>query len=96
LVDAVVEQLDALSAAEGGYAPTALVVCNTVDRARAVYIQLQKALAGRGAVDCDLLIGRARPLDRQAVQVVWPCARSAAATCHRRNVSRSPICAMPA
>ena len=44
------------------------MVCNTVDRARAVHTLLQKALAGRGGVDCDLLIGRARPLDRQAVQ----------------------------
>ena len=64
LADAAVEQLDALAAAQREYAPTALVVCNTVDRARAVHTLLQKTLA----VDCDLLIGRTRLLDRQAVQ----------------------------
>lgn len=66
LADAVVEHLDVLHTERRQFAPTALVVCNTVDRARAVHTLLQKALPD--AEGCDLLIGRTRLIDRQAVQ----------------------------
>jgi CRISPR-associated endonuclease/helicase Cas3 len=55
----------------GAGAPTALVVCNTVDRARAVHsllAQPDKADGGHPEWVCDLLIGRSRPLDRQGLQ----------------------------
>jgi CRISPR-associated endonuclease/helicase Cas3 len=68
----------------GGYAPTALVVCNTVDRARAVHARLEKALSSRRPVvqaDCDLLIGRSRPLDRPTLQ---------ARTLRRFGIGRAP------
>lgn len=71
LVDTVVEHLGALAkVADTAEAPTALVVCNTVDRARLVHTQLHKALAARGFVEaeCVLLVGRTRPLDRPTVQ----------------------------
>jgi CRISPR-associated endonuclease/helicase Cas3 len=56
------------------WAPTVLVVCNTVARARAVHeLIVQDASTGRArtahpAVDCELLIGRTRPLDRPGLQ----------------------------
>jgi CRISPR-associated endonuclease/helicase Cas3 len=52
-----------------GYSPAALVVCNTVDRARAVHTHLTTLLTAKGAsdVDHDLLIGRSRPIDRAAL-----------------------------
>ena len=71
LMDTVVEHLGALAeVADTANAPTAVVVCNTVDRARLVHTQLQKVLAVRGSVEaeCALLIGRTRPLDRPTVQ----------------------------
>jgi CRISPR-associated endonuclease/helicase Cas3 len=55
----------------GAWASTALVVCNTVDRARAVHALITQDVARRGgpaAVDCDLLIGRSRPADRSRLQ----------------------------
>ena len=54
-----------------GAAPTVLVVCNTVDRARAVHALLDKQTTARSApldADCDLLIGRSRPVDRPHLQ----------------------------
>ena len=54
-----------------GPAPAVLVVCNTVDRARAVHNLLRRQLAGAKATaeaDCDLLIGRSRPIDRLHLQ----------------------------
>jgi CRISPR-associated endonuclease/helicase Cas3 len=51
-----------------GWASSVLVVCNTVDRARAVYTLLDKAARarrGEASVDVDLLIGRSRPFDRR-------------------------------
>lgn len=52
-----------------GQAPVVAVVCNTVDRARAVHTELGKQIARRGAeVDCELLIGRSRPIDRTGLQ----------------------------
>lgn len=56
------------------WAPTVLVVCNTVARARAVHdLIVRDTTAGRTrnerpAVDCELLIGRTRPLDRPGLQ----------------------------
>ena len=47
------------------------MVCNTVDRARAVHERLGRLLAAPGAgieADCELLIGRTRPLDRPDLQ----------------------------
>jgi CRISPR-associated endonuclease/helicase Cas3 len=64
LAGTVVDRLTALDGAGEG-APVALVVCNTVDRAREVHIQLRKTLA---PADCELLIGRSRPLDRGDLQ----------------------------
>jgi CRISPR-associated endonuclease/helicase Cas3 len=55
----------------GGAAPTVLVVCNTVDRARAVHALLFKQSSARTApleADCHLLIGRSRPVDRPHLQ----------------------------
>lgn len=52
------------------WAPTVLIVCNTVDRARAVFEQLQRGVAAPGprhvstVPEIDLLIGRSRPVDR--------------------------------
>ncbi|GIJ49421.1 hypothetical protein Val02_63070 [Virgisporangium aliadipatigenens] len=46
-----------------GWAPTVLVVCNTVDRARTVHSLIDKAVRTEPA-DVDLLIGRSRPADR--------------------------------
>lgn len=60
----VTERLAALDGAEEG-AAVALVVCNTVDRAREVHTQLRKTHAD---ADCELLIGRSRPLDRGDLQ----------------------------
>ncbi len=54
-----------------GPAPTVLVVCNTVDRARAVHTLLNKQTTARTApleADCHLLIGRSRPVDRPDLQ----------------------------
>ncbi len=49
----------------GGRAPAVLVVCNTVDRARAVHDELVKNQgAGAAGLDVELLIGRSRPVDR--------------------------------
>ncbi|MGF1653050.1 MAG: type I-U CRISPR-associated helicase/endonuclease Cas3 [Actinomycetales bacterium] len=62
------------SATGHDWAPTVLVVCNTVARARAVHeLIVQDTTAGRArtahpAVDCELLIGRTRPLDRPGLQ----------------------------
>jgi CRISPR-associated endonuclease/helicase Cas3 len=70
LVRIVLDRVAALANADGP-APTAAVVCNTVNRAREVHTLLQKALAARGSVveaDFELLVGRSRPLDRPAVQ----------------------------
>jgi CRISPR-associated endonuclease/helicase Cas3 len=64
LVLTVTERLGAFDAAVVE-APVALVVCNTVDRAREVHTQVNKALAD---ADCELLIGRSRPLDRDELQ----------------------------
>jgi CRISPR-associated endonuclease/helicase Cas3 len=72
LATAAVEQLAFLAGlAAPDVAPRALVVCNTVDRARAVHDQVRKLLSGPKAAvqaDCDLLIGRSRPIDRPALQ----------------------------
>lgn len=51
----------------GGQAPVVAVVCNTVDRARAVHGMLTK-LVDPSEVETELLIGRSRPLNRQQVQ----------------------------
>ena len=70
MVDAVVDSVHAL-ASLGGWPPTALVVCNTVDRARAVYAELHARTSARKEhldADCDLLIGRCRPVSRAEVQ----------------------------
>lgn len=64
LAGTVTDQLAALDGAGEG-APVALVVCNTVDRAREVHTHLRKTLAD---ADCELLIGRSRPLDRGDLQ----------------------------
>ena len=71
MADVAVEQCRALGATTEGGAPTVLVVCNTVDRARAVHGLLLRQLAGKGVSvegDCELLIGRARPIDRPDLQ----------------------------
>lgn len=60
-----------LAAHSGGdTAPTALVVCNTVNRARAVHEILTRAIVGGPdpIESPDLLIGRSRPLDREGLQ----------------------------
>ncbi|GIE91581.1 type I-G CRISPR-associated helicase/endonuclease Cas3g [Actinoplanes regularis] len=71
LAATTVEQLVALTEqSPPNVAAAVLVVCNTVDRARAVHDQLGKLLAGSKAVvqaDCDLLIGRSRPIDRPSL-----------------------------
>jgi CRISPR-associated endonuclease/helicase Cas3 len=69
LAEAAVQQLTTLAGhgSPQGLAPAVLVVCNTVERARAVHELLRKQLSGRKAAvqaDCDLLIGRSRPIDR--------------------------------
>lgn len=53
-----------------GPAPTVLVVCNTVDRARAVHAVLCKQTTRTARLDaeCHLLIGRSRPVDRPHLQ----------------------------
>ena len=69
LADTVIERLTAHPAGE--WAPTVLVVCNTVDRARAVHTLLSRRFTGRTPgvdADCELLIGRSRPLDRPGLQ----------------------------
>ncbi|GEL17531.1 type I-G CRISPR-associated helicase/endonuclease Cas3g [Pseudonocardia asaccharolytica] len=73
LAETTLERVGTLTAKASmeGAAPVAAVVCNTVDRARAVHTLLRKLLTGRGAVveaDCELLIGRSRPIDRPNVQ----------------------------
>ncbi len=73
LADTVLDECAGLVGAGSppGRAPTALVVCNTVDRARAVHALLVRQLSTRPATlaaDCDLLIGRSRPLDRPDLQ----------------------------
>ena len=53
---------------QGTRAPAVLVVCNTVDRARAVHTLIDKQSRGpdgAARADVDLLIGRSRPLDRK-------------------------------
>lgn len=62
LVQAVTEQVQALT---GIGAPVALVVCNTINRAREVHSLLAKTLTD---ADVELLIGRSRPLDRADLQ----------------------------
>jgi CRISPR-associated endonuclease/helicase Cas3 len=69
LADTVTDQLARHTG--GGWAATALVVCNTVDRARAVHTLLTHRFTGRTArteADYELLIGRSRPLDRPGMQ----------------------------
>ncbi|MDQ1288044.1 MAG: CRISPR-associated endonuclease/helicase Cas3 [Actinomycetota bacterium] len=63
-VDAVTSLLTTGSST--GFAPTALVVCNTVDRARAVHQHLIKLAGAKDTPDIapELLIGRSRPIDR--------------------------------
>ncbi|HEY6797637.1 MAG TPA: type I-U CRISPR-associated helicase/endonuclease Cas3 [Kineosporiaceae bacterium] len=73
LAETAVDRLTSLATGQtpGGQAPVAAVVCNTVDRARAVHALLVKLLAGRAAAieaDCELLIGRSRPIDRPELQ----------------------------
>jgi CRISPR-associated endonuclease/helicase Cas3 len=68
LATAATRAVDQLSHVEGAtHPPVVLVVCNTVDRARAVHDRLAKELTpkdGSPSVDCELLIGRSRPADR--------------------------------
>ena len=64
LAGALAQQLSTLDGSRAG-AAVALVVCNTVDRAREVHSVLSKTLTD---ADCDLLIGRSRPLDRPDLQ----------------------------
>ena len=73
LADTVLDRVRSLagSPSPAAHAPVALVVCNTVDRARAVHERLGRLLAAAGAgieADCELLIGRARPVDRPDLQ----------------------------
>ena len=73
LADTVAEKLAILAggASAGGYAPVAAVVCNTVDRARAVHGLLAEHLTVRGVrveLQRELLIGRSRPIDRDGLQ----------------------------
>ncbi|HET8661321.1 MAG TPA: type I-U CRISPR-associated helicase/endonuclease Cas3 [Micromonosporaceae bacterium] len=73
LADAALQQLTTLAGQQSsdGPAPAVLVVCNTVDRARAVHERMRKQLSGPSAAvqaDCDLLIGRSRPIDRPQLQ----------------------------
>jgi CRISPR-associated endonuclease/helicase Cas3 len=70
LADAALAALRALSS-DHAQAPVAAVVCNTVDRAREVHTLLRRQLAADPAysdTDCELLIGRARPIDRPDLQ----------------------------
>ena len=69
LADTIIDRLAGHTG--GDWAPTALVVCNTVDRARAVHTLLTRRFTGRPPevqADCELLIGRSRPLDRPGLQ----------------------------
>jgi CRISPR-associated endonuclease/helicase Cas3 len=73
LADTAVQQLTTLAGQGQPDGPVAavLVVCNTVDRARTVHELLLAQLSGRRAVveaDCELLIGRSRPIDRPPLQ----------------------------
>lgn len=73
LADTVLNQVAQLATTQrnGQYAPVAAVICNTVDRARAVHNLLMRRLSARGSAvdaDCELLIGRTRPMDRTIVQ----------------------------
>ncbi|GAA1843829.1 hypothetical protein GCM10009836_23980 [Pseudonocardia ailaonensis] len=64
--DIAAQAIEAVSALSGGgRAPAVLVVCNTVDRAREVFTKLR---AGLPEADCELLIGRSRPIDRPGLQ----------------------------
>jgi hypothetical protein len=77
LAEVAVEQLTTLAGQQSprGPAPMVLVVCNTVDRARAVHGLLRKQLSGRKVAvkaDCDLLIGRSRPIDRVLAEKCRP------------------------
>jgi CRISPR-associated endonuclease/helicase Cas3 len=70
IAQATLDELSRLAGhAADGIAPAVLVVCNTVDRARDVHSHLvkhfQKAKTA-GTMDCELLIGRSRPIDREA------------------------------
>jgi CRISPR-associated endonuclease/helicase Cas3 len=91
LADEAQRQLTRLSEqrSAGASAPTVLVVCNTVDRARAVHALLHRQFTARTVpldADCHLLIGRSRPVDRAQLQeaiverygVARPAARRAA------------------
>ncbi|MFN8079716.1 MAG: type I-U CRISPR-associated helicase/endonuclease Cas3 [Kineosporiaceae bacterium] len=73
ICETVLEQLVKVAGTStGAPAPTAVVVCNTVDRARAVHGYLVKHLSAKGTAvkaECDLLIGRSRPVDRQTLQL---------------------------
>lgn len=62
---AVAEMVEHVVAVSGSEASRVLVVCNTVDRARAVHEQLGKKLPEE--TELLLLMGRSRPLDRTAV-----------------------------
>lgn len=63
---AAVRSLAGAAAHEAVEDARVLVVCNTIDRARAVHAELRKRLDPATAL--SLLIGRSRPLDRERVQ----------------------------
>jgi CRISPR-associated endonuclease/helicase Cas3 len=73
LADEAQQQLERLRSSAGPRGPAAavLVVCNTVDRARKVHDLLRGRILARRSpldADCELLIGRTRPLDRPGLQ----------------------------
>jgi CRISPR-associated endonuclease/helicase Cas3 len=65
-VAAFAERAWALSRLGGGTAVTTAVVVNRVARARAIHVAITERLGGSPGGDAALLIGPARPLDRDA------------------------------